>query len=105
MMRILGLFLTVLSARAAQVQYYADSACTSAGGGPPGLEANPWSCDVGSCCELLSSGYAVQVLSCDGKTAKTLTYPTGCSNAAGLGYTTTVGECAENSGIYTITKC
>ena len=84
----------------ATVTYYSDKACSKVGGGPPGLLDNPFTAPVGSCKQLLSSGFSIEVLKCGGGSSTVSLYPQGCKGIKTVPQSAPAGVCIDQGGIY-----
>ena len=87
------------------VTYYSDKACSKVGGGPPGLLDNPFTATVGSCKQLLSSGFSIEVLKCGGGSSTVSLYPQGCKGIKTVPQSSPTGVCIDQGGIYTKISC
>jgi hypothetical protein len=94
------------TANSATLTYFSDASCSTVGGGPPGLLANPLTLPVGQCVPLLSSGYAVKGVSCSkGGTAVSDQYPMGCNSPATSTQNVAEGKCSESQGVHYTVVC
>ena len=87
------------------ITYYSDKACSQKGGGPPGLIANPFHANVGSCKQLLSNGFSIEVIKCGGGSGTVSLYPRGCRGIKTVPQSAPTGVCSDQGGIYSMTTC
>jgi hypothetical protein len=87
------------------ITYYSDKACSQKGGGPPGLIANPFHANVGSCKQLLSNGFSIEVIKCGGGSGSVSLYPKGCGGIKTVPQSAPTDVCSDQGGIYSRVTC